>query len=289
MSFEIPIAFVDQFSANIQHLSQQKGSVLAPLVDVETIKGEQAFFEQIAAVEARERLTRHGDSPLISTPHARRRVTQTDYEWGDMIDNQDKLRMLIDPSSDYIKAANMAFGRTKDDIIIDAALGTAYTGHRGATAVALPAGQIVPVGTTGLSLAKLISAKSLFGKNEVDTSSGLNIVVSQQQIDDLLNEDEVVNADYATVKALVCGEINTFMGFTFHRTERLPLATATDVRSCFAFVRDGIKLGVGQDIKAEVAKRADKGFNWYAYVCMSLGCTRMEEVKVVQIECDESP
>ena len=55
------------------------------------------------------------------------------------------------------------------------------------------------------------------------------------------------------------------------------------------FTKDAIKLAVGQDVKSRVAERGDKGFNMYAYMCMSLGATRMEEKKVVEIFCDESP
>jgi hypothetical protein len=64
---------------------------------------------------------------------------------------------------------------------------------------------------------------------------------------------------------------------------------ASDVRTCYAFTKDAVKLAVGQDVKSRVAERGDKGFNMYAYMCMSLDGTRMEEKKVVAIYCDESP
>lgn len=295
MSFQITTAFVDQFSSNIQLLSQQKGSRLANLVESESVNGNQAFFDQLGSTEARLRTTRHSDSPLISTPHARRRCTMLDYDWGDMIDGVDKIRTLIDPAGKYTMNAAFALGRSKDDVIIEAATGTAYTGEKGATAVPLPNGQkvAVTVGTgssAGLNIAKLIAAKSLFGKNEVEYNEGdLNFVVTQQQLDDLLNITAVQSADYNTVRALVRGEVDTFMGFKFIRTQRLLLNTTTDVRTCFAFVKDGIRLGLGQDITTRVAERPDKCFSWYAYACMTLGATRMEEAKVVEVACDESP
>jgi hypothetical protein len=297
MSFQLTTAFVDQFGANLQLLSQQKGSRLRALVDSETVKGEQAFFDQLGPTVARLRTTRHADSPVVSTPHARRRVTMGDYDWGDLIDGVDKIRTLIDPESGYVKSGSFALGRSMDDVVIEAATGTAYTGPKGLTPVVLPNTQIVgvqvgvtPAANTGLNVGKLIAAKSKFGKNEVEYNEGdLVMVVTQQQLDDLLNITAVTSADYNTVRALVKGEIDTFMGFKFVRTQRCLLDTATDFRTCFAFVKDGIRIGLGQDIQSRVTERADKCFSWYAYACMTLGATRMEEAKVVSILCDESP
>jgi len=48
-------------------------------------------------------------------------------------------------------------------------------------------------------------------------------------------------------------------------------------------------LEINPDVTTEITKRADKGFNWYAYVKQSLGSVRMEEEKVIAIPCDESP
>ena len=99
MSQQITTAFVEQFKNNVELLVQQKGSRLRDKVRVENVTGEKAYFEQIGAVEAAARTTRHGDSPLMDTPHARRSVTPTDYVWGDFIDKLDKFKMLIDLTS----------------------------------------------------------------------------------------------------------------------------------------------------------------------------------------------
>ena len=50
MSTQITTAFVEQYSNNVTMLSQQMGSLLRNAVDVETIKGKNAFFEQIGEV-----------------------------------------------------------------------------------------------------------------------------------------------------------------------------------------------------------------------------------------------
>ena len=133
MSSQITTAFVQQYSANVQLLSQQMGSLLRDKVRVESVVGKNAFFDQVGSVTAVQKTSRHSDTPQIDTPHARRRVSLSDYEFADLIDNQDKVRMLIDPTSTYAQAAAYAIGRAMDDVIISAALGTAFTGETGST------------------------------------------------------------------------------------------------------------------------------------------------------------
>ncbi len=104
MSNQITTAFVQQYSSNVQMLSQQMGSYLRSAADVETIVGKNAFFDQVGKTTAVLRTSRHSDTPQIDTPHSRRRVSLGDYEWADLIDNADKVRLLIDPTSSYAKA-----------------------------------------------------------------------------------------------------------------------------------------------------------------------------------------
>lgn len=52
MSTQITTAFVNQFSANVQMLSQQMGSLLRSAVDEESVTGEKAFFDQVGSVAA---------------------------------------------------------------------------------------------------------------------------------------------------------------------------------------------------------------------------------------------
>ncbi len=211
-----------------------------------------------------------------------------DYVWADFTDNEDKIRTLIDPTSAYAINAINAFGRSVDDAIIAAASGTAYTGKKGATAVALPASQKIAEGNVGLTVAKLIAAKGLFWTNDIDEDVALHIAVSSKQLQDLLGTTSVTSSDYNSVKALVKGEVNNFMGFEFHRTQRLAV-DANDIRTCLAWAQDGILLGVGADIHTKISERSDKNYLVQVWCGMSIGGTRMEEKKVVEIGCDETP
>jgi len=286
MSTQVTTAFVQQFSSNVQLLSQQRGSLLRGAVSEESVTGEKAFFDQVGAVAAVKRTSRHGDTPLLETPHSRRMVTMDTYEWADLIDDADKVRMLIDPTSTYAQAAAAAMGRAMDDAIISAATGTAKTGKSGATSTTMLAAHQIANGSADLTLAKLIQTKKILDLASVDPSITRHIAVGPDQIEALLNNTTVTSSDYNTIKALVQGEINQFLGFTFHVTTRL--AKSGNIRSCFAWAEDGIKLAVGKDVMAKIDERADKSYSTQVYYCATFGATRMEEEKVVQIDCDES-
>ena len=102
MSLQVTTAFVQQYSANVQMLSQQMGSRLRDAVRVENMVGNNAFFDQVGKATAQKRTTRHADTPQIDTPDARRRVSLLDYEFAELIDDQDKVH-AIDPTSAYAK------------------------------------------------------------------------------------------------------------------------------------------------------------------------------------------
>lgn len=291
---DVTVGYSKFFSDNVMMLAQQRGSKLRGAVDVESgLTGEEVNFDQVGETEGQEVTVRYGDSPNNEVNEDRRRLAPIDWDWGKLFDSIDKIRRLSDPTSEYVRAAAYSFGRKIDDVIIAALGGTAYTGQTGSTAVVLPSTQKIAynyVADSGMSLAKLIAAKGKFGINDVDTEDPANklyMVVSQKQIDDLLDIEELTSADYAAVKALVGGEINTFMGFEFIRTQRLIL-DSNDYRYCYAFAKSGLKLGLWKDIMSRITERADKKFNWYAYMRMALGATRMEEKKVVEIACNES-
>lgn len=297
MSFDITNAFVQQYGSAVEYLVQQKGARLRDCVDFEDgIVGKTAFFDQIGSVSANKVTNRHGDSPLNQTPHARRRVAMFDYDTGDLVDQADKIRTLIDPTNPYVQAHAWAMGRSIDDEIIGAAFDTAYTGEDGSTTVAFPASQQVNVnswaygtgsGNSGLTISKLIEAKTILDENEADPDEERFIAVSAKQIANLLQTTEVTSQDYASVKALVEGRIDTFMGFKFKRLQRL-LTDSNSYRRVIAWNKSGLKLGMGRDITAQIAPRPDKRFSMYAYFAMTLGCTRMQEDKVVEIKCLET-
>ena len=290
MSSQITTSFVEQYSSNVALLSQQLSSKLRSSVDVESIKGKNGFFEQLSATAAALRTSRHGDTPQIDTPHSRRRVTLADYEWADLIDDQDTVRQLINPTSAYAKNAAASMARAMDDVIITSFNASASTGVAGATSTALPSTQKTATSdqSDGLTIAKLLSAKYILDNNDIDPSLKRFVVCGAKQIQDLLGTTEITSSDYNVVRALSTGEINSYLGFEFIMSTRLNKdSTYTSDRLVFAYTEDAIKLGIGKDITAKISERSDKSYSTQVYYAMSLGAVRMEEKKVVQIPCHE--
>ena len=183
MSDQIATALVKGFKKNFTLHAQQKTSRLRAAVREEPLEGEDDFYDQIGAADGVDITERHGDTQYASTPHARRKVNALPWEWADLIDKQDKVRMLGDPQSTYVQAAVAAAGRRMDGHIIGAFFGTADTGKSGTTPIAFPndAAHVVPVNLSGsnegLTINKLIRAKRLLWDMDKEEDVSIHICV----------------------------------------------------------------------------------------------------------------
>lgn len=296
MSVQITTAFVEQYRSNVYHLTQQKSSKLRMAVRVESVTGKNAYFEQIGATTARKRTSRHSDTPRMDTPHARRRVSLESYDWADLVDGEDQVRMLINPASPYAEAAAMAMGRAMDEAIVDAADGTAYTGVDGSTSTSYDSNMTVDVQVAwpgvsasdyGLNVAKILAAAEKLGTNEVDPDEEKYMVVNARQIKSLLQDTKISSSDYNVIKPLVEGQVSKFGGFTIIPCNRIGTDSNGDDKVLY-WAKGGILLGVGKDIMTRISERPDKNHATQVFAAMDIGATRMEEARVGYIECDPS-
>jgi hypothetical protein len=133
----------------------------------------------------------------------------------------------------------------------------------------------------------LITAKEMLGLAEVDEEEAITIAITSKQLTNLLNESKIQSNEYNAVKALVDGKVNTYMGFNFIKCNRLPVDAAS-ARLVYAYARSGVGLFVPQDIMTRIDERPDKSYLTQVYLCMTLGATRIEDEKVIEIACVES-
>lgn len=285
-SFQVTEAFVQAFSANFYHLAQQMESRLGSRVRLEAgIVGDSKKINRIGATSAQKKTTRHGDTPLIETPHSTRWIDLDDYEWADLVDELDKKKMLASPDSDYLKAGVAAMNRSKDDVIYDAARGSARTSS-GTTA--LPSTQKVQVASAGLTKAKIIGAKKIFRANEADEENGETLyhTYGSEQMEDVLNDTTLTSADFIAVQMLQEGKVGKrWMGFEWVPFERAVKVSTS--RFHISWAKSGIALGVGAEIMTRLTERADKSYAMQPYARMSIGAVRVEEAKVVETACLE--
>jgi len=279
--------YVEQYQNTIRILVQQKtsrleGTTIPPI----QVTGDALYWERMGSTEAVELVTRHDDTPNIEVDHSRRKQTATPRVWATLLDTVDQVRMLVDPKNYYNQIARMAFNRAKDSVIITALGGSSYAGQAGGTEVVLPAAQKIAHGDVGLTLGKLMTAKETMDADEVDEDAEKYTVVAARQITNLLETTEVKSADYNTVKALVEGKIDTFMGFKFIRTQLLDLTAS--VRYCYAYSKGAIGFGTLKDIESKIDQRNDKNYAWQVWGQMDIGATRIEEEQVIEIACSEA-
>lgn len=301
MSQQIPTAYVKQFHGDVEMLVQQEGSVLSDCVRNESQNSESQFWEQVGPTKATRILNRHGDSPQVDSVHDRRAVSLEFFDWGDFIDRVDKVQILIDPTNPYAKNAAYALGREKDVIVLEAIYNPARVGKEGTSTVSFTAANEVPVNfggsTVGMTVAKLIEARRILKSGRVQLNrEELYCAMTAQQEADLLNTTEVTSADYNSVKALIRGDVDTFLGIKFVQTELLldplsekyttsPFISATHQRVP-VWVKSGVLLATNPDIETEVVRRWDKRGSWYVYAMAGAGAVRMQETKVASILCD---
>jgi len=294
MSIQITTAMVEQYKSTVYHLTQQKGSKLRKAVRTEMVTGKNAYFEQLGSTGMRLRTSRHADTPRMDVPHSRRRVSLADYDWSELIDDEDQVRMLIDPTSAYAEAAAMAAGRQIDDVIIAAADGTAYTGVAGGTSTSFDSNMIVDVQTrwpgvtaadVGMNVAKILAAGALLGAQNVDPDEEKWLILNARQIKSLLMDEKISSHDYNAIKPLVSGQVSSFGGFNIIPTERIGTDANGDDK-CLFWAKGGLLLGLGKDISTKISERADKNYATQVFCSMIVGATRMEESRVGYIECD---
>lgn len=309
MSNQVPVAFVEGYRNAIYMTAQQKDARLFGKSRMETQNSRREFYERIGQVELTEVTTRHGDTPLYDTPHSRRAVDLVDADYADLIDTLDRVRMLINPQDAYVQAAVAAVNRRKDRVFIAAALGNALTGETGSVAVALPNTQKLAAtdGTnpTGLNALTLTRTLEKFNLEEIDPNEEKYFAIGAKEVTHMLNDNKIVNGDYATVRALAQGKIETFAGFSFVMTNLLPVTSAavsfslTDgsvgagagtvaigARRCFAWIPSGMiscEGAGGLGMSVSIDKRPDKRNSYQVYVVSCVGAARMEEVKVVEV------
>ena len=303
MSMQVPIHFVDQVTRNMLILSQQKASQARMACRPEPITGDVMYVERIGPKDAQLRGARHGATPISDADHSRRKLSMLDYVVpADIIDKPDKLKMLVELQSPYVNNQVFSLHRQVDDTIIAALGATVFGGHQGGLTILNSAvgecrlirddGTVEAAGDTfsdsgaetSLTIAKLLTCKQLLDDAEIDDDRPRWFIANPYNINQFMNLTEVKSSDYNTSKVLAMGRIDSFMGFTFIRSTRLPADTTNvDATPCYAFAQDAIVLAVAQEPKVNIDPRPDLLNSVQIFSELSIGAVRVEGPAVVQI------
>ena len=292
MSTEITTAFVKEFNAGVRLLQQQITSRLRDAVMIDSsVEGDRAFFDQVDATAMSEVTNRHGDTEYTDTPHRRRMVTLKTYEVADLVDRADRRRLLNDPINPYTRSFAAAANRQTDDIILAAFDATASTGVDGATTAAFPAAfSFSEASATNFAHEDLLTARRILEAQENmedDGENRWNIVCSANQRENLLSDSVIQSIDTNTVRALVNGQIDQYLGLTFIKSQRAAI-TGANIRDVFVWVKSSMQLAIGQEPRGFMDILPQKRHSIQVRHELDAGATRMDEKGVVRILADES-
>jgi len=297
----IPAHYPLEYGTNWEQLVQQSDSRLSEYVTMAPFDGKSKDFNQIGAVTWQAILGRARETVITDTPLGKRRLTQGGYDKADLFDEWDEtfLGQISLPRSEVQMAHLNGWNRLKDTVIIAAALGDAVVpsvtslGLETTTTTALPVGQKVAIdyvesgsdANSSLTIGKLRQAKFILDDADVDDEEARCIAITAKELQALLRVTEITSIDYNSVKSLVEGKVDTFMGFYFKRVSSSVMPAVSGVRNLPCWVKSGVKMStVGA--RAHMDIRADKSHSLQIRHTGLVGGVRMEEAKVVQIAVD---
>lgn len=283
MSNTVDVARVLQYKANVLHLYQQDSAKLKGLVREEQVNAKSHFFERLGKTMAVRKTTRHADTPLVNSQHSRRMVTLVDYEWADLVDKEDKIRLLITPESEYVINAAKAMKRAYDYEVVLAFDADAKSGEDGSTTVTFSSESIKDDDNSAAAIttAQIMGYKLAFDQADIP-EEGRVIVTGSALVSQLLTATSAPlasSSDYNTVKALVGGTMDTWAGWKFVRindSDIMPLLDANDKYAYF-FHKDAMGIATGADTTVKIDPRIDKSYAMQVYLSQTLGATRIQK------------
>lgn len=288
MNNTITAAFVTQFHDSFVAAAEQKESRLeSTIINRGMITGSSFTANDMGSIEANAVTDRYGDTEWTIPDAGTRQALMSDYDVAIPIDNFDLPKLLANPQGDYLQRSIAAMNRKKDAVIYAALKGSALrkTDEAGSFAgVAVPAGQIIAAGGTGMTKAKIVTARKLFRANESDNHNGeeLYITYDSGMLEDILSDTTLTSADFMAVKMLQEGDVSgKWCGFTWVPYEAL---SGTSTKTAVAYTKTAAHVGTGSGIQTDVGPRRDKRNLIQIYAAMSIGSVRVNESKVVTID-----
>ena len=275
--------FAQAYSRNIMQLAQQKYSKLINTVYIKpNVTGKTFFQDRIGQWNMAAKGGRNVATPNNDPNLSRRMGTMLDFHDARLLDRGDEIRTISDPRSAYNIAAAGALGRTIDDRILAAAVGAANYGETGSSSVTHS--NVVATTAGSLWLSNITDIKLAFDDADVEEEDRV-MVVTPTVLAQMLEQEQMTSVDYNSVKALVKGDINTFMGFEWIKSTRIAKisggnATAANY-SAIAYNRYGICAALASQPLVRTDERTDLSYSWQIYYELNVGAVRLEEARVV--------
>ena len=280
MSVSLSNAFVTLFDAEVKQAYQGKAQLVGAVRARRGVEGSTVKFPKVGRGVATPRIAQTDVTPL-NVGFSQVTLTLADWNAAEYSDIFSQAKVNFDERQELVQVVATAMGRRQDQMILDALA---------ASGTSLTVSNDIGGSDTNLNVAKLREAKRLMDKNNVPMDNR-HIVIHANGLSSLLSETSVTSSDFNTVKALVQGDINTFLGFQFHvlgdRSEGGLAIDGSNDRTCFAFHRDSLGYGEGIGMRTEINYIPEKT-SWLVNEVFSAGAIAIDAEGIVSITCREA-
>lgn len=280
MSVSLSNAFVTLFDAEVKQAYQGKAMLVPAVRQRRGVEGSTVKFPKVGKGVATVRVPQTDVTPL-NVAFSTVTCTLTDYNAAEYSDIFNQAKVNFDERQELVQVVASAMGRRQDQMILDALA---------ASSTSLTVSNDIGGTDTNLNVAKLREAKRLLDKNNVPPE-GRHIVIHGNGLASLLSETSVTSSDFNSVKALVQGDINSFLGFTFHtlgdRSEGGLAIDGSLDRTCFAFHQMAVGYAEGIGMRTEINYIPEKT-SWLVNEVFSAGAITIDAEGIVQLTCRET-
>lgn len=282
MAVSINNAFVTLFDSEVKQAYQGQRLLAGVTRERAGVEGSTIKFPKIGKGSATIRVPQTDVTPLNVT-YSQVTATMEDYiaaEYSDIFNQQ---KVNFDERQELVQVVSGAIARRMDQVVLDA---LAAASSPGTVANTIGGGG----SAADLNIEKLREAKKIMDQKNVP-AEGRTMLIHANSLSSLLGETEVTSADFASVKALVTGDVNTFMGFNFitfgDRDEGGLAIDGSSDRTLFAFHRDAVGLGIGMGQQSRVDYIPEKT-SFLVASMFSAGAVAIDDEGIVKITCRES-
>jgi hypothetical protein len=275
MSVSLSNAFVTLFDAEVKQAYQGKAMLVGAVRQRRGVEGSTVKFPKVGKGVASARVSQTDVTPM-NVGFSTVTCTLSDWNAAEYSDIFSQAKVNFDERSELAQVVGAAIGRRQDQLILDALAAASGTGT---------VANSIGGANTNMNIAKLREAAKILNTKNVP-SDGRHIIIHANSLASMLEQTSVTSSDFNTVKALVQGEISTFMGFQFHilgdRTEGgLPIDGSSD-RTLYAFHSAAIGYAEGIAPKTEINYIPEKT-SWLVNALFSAGSVAIDAEGIVKI------
>ena len=297
MTQQIDTALAIQFADQVHTNGQQMKTRLRDKVMVSPMSTQDKTVETLDSLEAIEINSRHQKTQGQDIVHGRRRLRMREFRCTIYLDNKDEVGVLIDPERNYAASVARAMYRQFDRIAVEAFLATVYTGRDMTTAVTASSDGVQTVdATAGATYEKLLEASENFMDYEIgtDLDEDMYLLITGEEHTDFMQEYELTSGDFTREFAVEKGKIVRGAGFEFVHfggkvSNPILSVDSSNVRSCIAFAKDAVNVGLAKDAEVYVDIRPDLNRAKQVQAVLMMGAVRTEGARVQEFQTTHTP